>query len=204
MSAALRHPTSSPSHSRHHNAVRNLATLVALPGRVDEAIALFDSAIAGMRARNASPTPDVGFYTGTRSTLHMRQRDTLSAGRDLWAADSILRQTTSPGDGRFADLEFWHGLFALLRGHPDSALTRFQTSRELLAGLVPANHPRIMGAECGVGIALAAVQQRAEAARRLRPACSRYARWGIANPQLATWGREAVASLVETRPGRPR
>ena len=203
-SMAIERRVLSPSHSRHDNAVRNLATLVALRGRVDEAIALFDSAIAGMRARNASPGADVGYYTGVRSALHMRRRDTLSAARDLWTADSILRRTTSPGDGRLADLEFWHGLFALLRGHPDSALTRFQASRELLAGLVPANHPRIRGAECGVGIALAVAQQRAEAVRRLRPACDGYARWGIANPQLVTWGREAIASLAQARSWRPR
>jgi len=83
---------------------------------------------------------------------------------------------------------------ALAQGRPSEALAYFDSTRRLMAPLVPPTYPLLINVECGRGVALARLGRMSEAQPLLTDACTRYRRYGIHFPPLVRWAREALAA----------
>jgi len=182
-------------HWRIENALRNLGLVIAQRGRVDEGLAVFDSALAMHRARGDTGSGELGYLTGQRSFLLLLANRVPEAREAAGAAERLMRGKAWDAGSRKGDLEFWLATTAFAAGDTASAVTHFTAARDLYASTLPATHPSVAASECGLGAALAGAGRRQEAQPLLREACARHERWGGANPIVTRWSREAAARL---------
>ncbi len=194
-----------PDHWFIENDLRNLGQVLAAQGRLPEGIAAMDTAIRHARERSDGG-PMVAFVSGQRA-VHLITLGRLAEARSALQAVERAFQRIEPGryeaqSNSNAYLQSWLGILSLAEGEPDSALHRFRAVYEALLDLGSAATPRAAQAACGIGISLTRLGRAAEAARWLRPGCQIHERWGIRNPLMVRWGREAMESAQATAPVR--
>ena len=163
-------------------------------GRSPEAIATLDTVLAMMRRG--------GFAgTDTLTALDLQAAYLIEQGR-YQKAGLILARTRSGlasretahrvGHETHAQLE---GILALAERRTDDALRWFDAARQSQARRLPDTHPEALGNECGRGVALARLGDRARALPLLREACAGYRRYGLHMRHLVRLGQEARTTL---------
>ena len=172
--------------------LRNLALVIGGRGRAADGLALMDSAVARERARVGDQGENTGYYIGQRVLFLLRLGRAPEAVEAAQTADRILHATTPPGSSRRADAHGWVGAAAFATGNALAASVRFDSARSILAELLPPTDQRRTAVDCGLGVSLAALGRRAEAAPHLWPACGLYEKAGLADPVLVGWGRAAM------------
>jgi Flp pilus assembly protein TadD len=129
------------------------------------------------------------FYSIQRSKLLLRLGRPSEAERALRAGGEVVLARTPVGHAYRAQLDFVRGLLAMAQGDPREAGERFTHLRET-SDRLPTTHPESAGLDCALGIALFR-QGRQDEAAGLMDQCPRYATWGLAEPLLLGWYREA-------------
>ena len=175
--------------------LRNIALVAAQRGHTAEGLTLLDSVLTRSRAASGEQSEDWAYYSGQRVPLLIRAGRTSEAIAVAYQADRIIRALTPPTHRRRADADMWVGEAAFARGDAMTAATRFDSARVRLIPLLPATDVRRAAAECGHGIALAMLGQRAGALAELRSACVVYRNAAFADSVLLEWARRATASL---------
>jgi serine/threonine-protein kinase len=182
-----------PDHWHIENTLRNLGLVIARRGRVDEGLAVFDSALAMHRARNDTATGELGYLTGQRSYVLLLANRAPEAREAAREAERLMRGRALDAGSRQGDLEFWLAMTAFASGDTASAVTHFTLSHDLYAKTLPATHPSVAMTGCALGAALAGAGRRQEAEPLLRDACARHERSAAPSPIVTRWARDAAA-----------
>lgn len=155
--------------------LRKLAGLYGVRGLTVPALALMDSVVGRVSASEGPTSVSAAYARAQRSVLQLQLGTLDAAGRDLAFADTVLRSAQPRPDTLIADADLFSGALALLRGHPDSALARFEASYAVRLRTRGA-HPKRAAAACGMGLALESLGRAGDAAS-WQPFCSMQQRW---------------------------
>jgi tetratricopeptide (TPR) repeat protein len=180
-----------PNHWRIENALRNILGAEAAQGRVDNALALLDSADQLSRA-NGTFSP--GAAARQRALLLLRIGRTDEALQASLESERAAAALPEAHPDR-VDAALLRGFTAYALGDAAGAEARFRSALTALESQLPASHPRLGGAQCGLGVSLLALGKRDEATPLLRRGCPLHERWGLAQPSLVAWGRAALQAI---------
>jgi serine/threonine-protein kinase len=179
--------TLAPGHWRIANTIRNIALVRVARGAVAEGLALLDSAIAQHQERGQGHD----YMIGQRAVPLLLLGRVDEAARVALTTDSLLRHSGGPANANYlAESAFWVGTMALVQGNAAEAAARFSYALESMKTSYSPTHPRVVGAECALGLALSAQKKTAEANVALR-ACPAYINYALANPVLTERARQA-------------
>jgi serine/threonine-protein kinase len=165
-----------PRHWRVANTLRNLGLVMAFAGHPEAGLATLDSAIA---LGSDLPT-DTAYKSGQRTIILLQLGRNEEALRNAVHADSTLRALDHKG----SEPGVWLAAALLENGNAGRAAELFRAAVAAARQKAPAGQPKIAQAECGLGIALAELDQRAEARTLLATPCDAYRRNGTAYPSL--------------------
>ena len=180
--------TRGTGHWRYANELRNVGRSLALQDRYQEAARLIEEAISiysrsgGMMAQGAATM---------RAQLALclaalgRTDEALRLLREALAAGPSSRDASTSSDR--TDMSVMLGAVLATTGSPEDAREAenlLSAALEARRRTLPAGHPRIAEAMCGLGEALAAQGRDAEAAPLLREGYPALARWGPADPAI--------------------
>src|SRR5262249_17518411 len=151
--------TMAPENWRIWSALRNIAILAGVQGRVAEGLALLDSAIV-----LAGPG-ESGYLIAQRVPLLLRLGRPQEALGALTSAEARLGHSSSVSVEHRADLHRYASMIHLATGHPDSAEARLRLAVALSSSPVHA---------CLLGVALTQTGRASEAGPMLAEPCRRY------------------------------
>jgi tetratricopeptide (TPR) repeat protein len=181
-----------PGHDRINNTLRNVGLVVAARGRIEEGLAILDSAVSAARATAQGHDHNTAFMAGQRAPLLLRLGRYDEAGQAADEAARAFGVASSPGDLRRAEAILWRGMVAFAREDP-AATGLFEEVVAMLAAEYDAEHHVMARARCALGTARVRAGRTAAAAA-LERAGAVHARWGLAAPLVVAWGRAAYGS----------
>jgi serine/threonine-protein kinase len=189
-------------HWRIWSAERNLAFMVAALGRVEEGLALLDSAIA-LATLGADAGESVAYLTAQRVPFLLRLDRAAEASRSLAAAERGLGASPSVSAAHRAHVHRYAGMIALAAADAPRAADRFRQAVALVEP--PGDSATVPGVNsCLLGVALARLGRMAEARGLLDGACATYQAQGPADPLIVEWIRAARARARSERRRRSR
>jgi hypothetical protein len=163
--------------------LRNLGLTLALGGAPEAGLLLIDSALA-QRPDEEDEGSDA-YMRGQRTIplLHLGRFE--EAAREAANAFASINRDTPEGHIYRADVAATSAIVALARGYPDEAEPLFRSALTQLEPILPPDHPLMSQAECGLSVSRAGGMggPRIGMLPGSDP-CTRYARWGLANPLL--------------------
>ncbi|MBL8983704.1 MAG: serine/threonine protein kinase [Gemmatimonadetes bacterium] len=177
-------------HEMLDNSWRNLAIMMSGAGRPGPALALLDSVIE--RRRAAHDTASVAYMSAQRVPMLLRLGRPAEAARSVDALRALV-SAVPPNSRWHADVALYHGMATFAGGHAAAAVPSLRRAAARYEVSYSDAHPRRAMARCLLGAALVASGQREEGAPLLVPACEVHERWGLADPSVIAWGREAAA-----------
>jgi serine/threonine-protein kinase len=172
------------SHWRVANAARNVGQLMSLQGQFAEGLPFLDRAVA---ARESGGERDAGYHhmRGQRAMAWLGLGRTREAILELERVAQALAKPDARGsDLNRGDVHVWLGIAQLEAGRPETAERHFRTALDAWQGALPADHPRIAEATCGLALSTGAQGRGGEASALLGPARDTYLSWGLAQPLL--------------------
>jgi tetratricopeptide (TPR) repeat protein len=177
-----------PEHWRIWSAQRNLAIIAAARGRVTDALALIDSAIA-MASTGPEGSMAAGYLTAQRAPFLLRLGRVSEAARATSAAEESLGASPAVSKSHRADVNRYAGMVDLASGHPARAAARFRAA----IALTPSSDDTTSGAihSCLLGIALARSGVADEARPLLAGPCAVYLSTGTPDALIARWIADA-------------
>ena len=172
-----------PEHWRIWSAQRNLAFIAAAQGRVEQGLALLDSAIA--LASEAQPAQDPAYLRAQRVPFLLRLGRTNEAAQTIARSERELGASPDVSAAHRGDVNRYAGMVALASGDAITAARRFATAVSLIE---PSNaaEPRLGVNSCLLGVSYARLGRTAEAKPLLAEACARYER-GPTDPLIVEW-----------------
>ena len=117
-----------PEHWRIWSAQRNLAIIAAARGRVDEGLALLDSAIAAATAGPDSKE-SAGYLIAQRVPFLIRLKRLTDASRSIAVAERQLGASAAVTPSHRADVNRYAGMVDLANGDAARAVRRFRVGR---------------------------------------------------------------------------
>ena len=142
-----------PEHWRIWSAQRNLAIIVAARGRVDEGLALLDSAIAAATAGPDSKE-GAGYLIAQRVPFLIRLKRLTDASRSIAVAERQLGTSAAVTPSHRADVNRYAGMVDLANGDAARAVGGF--ARRCRSASRPAIRRQVPGINsCLLGVALA-------------------------------------------------
>lgn len=178
------------------SSLRNLALILAARGRLVEGLAYLDSAIVQGQAAGAARDPlGAAYLIGQRSPILLRLGRLNEAVAAARFGDSVIQSNRDTPVRRRADADRWMALVSYALGAHDTVILRATAHLEAQPPNGGVLRPESAQVECVLGAALAARGRREEARRALEHACPVHDAWGLANPMVTGWGREALARL---------
>ncbi len=109
----------------------NLAQVVSLLGRQDEALGLMNAVVAGYTTVSGPEHPMTGNAHGARAEVFLKLGRADKAAHDLRAAEAIYKKQEERSPVRGADLQFLWGQQMFLAGETTEARQRVQDAIEL-------------------------------------------------------------------------
>ena len=188
-----------PEHWRIWSAQRNLAFMAAAGGRVNEALALLDSAIATASA-GVNVGVEAAYLTAQRVPFLLR----LGPGRLPDAAQAIaaaergLGASPTVSKTHRADVNRYAGMMELASGRPARAIERFRMAMELSAS--PGDSTREASSACLLGIALTRAGRTGQARPLLAGPCTLYLSMGSPDSLIVDWVERARRRLSISAP----
>ena len=169
--------------------LRNLGITIARRGRVQEGLALLDSAYHRSLAKHGE-TVGGSYINGQRGYILLWVGRADQAAPLIEAAARVVRARTPEGHPYRVEVTFWEGLLAYSRGRYSDAVSRMSSAVELASETSgrPEGSPVF---KCGLGTALARVGRTPEARPLLEQACPVFDRNRLEQPNLYRWSREA-------------
>ena len=171
-----------PAHDRLANTTRNLGSVLIARGDVAGGAALIDSAAHLLRPQGDAAMRYVAYMMGQRGIALLRLGRTAEAREAVRAARAPIEAAFPAGHHYHGDLALWLGVVALADGDARGAAAELERSLRLRQALFPPDHPKVLEAACALGAA------RAAHSADLRRTCTRYARWGLADPVVVEQG----------------
>jgi serine/threonine-protein kinase len=172
-----------PEHWRIWSAQRNLAFIAAAQGRVEQGLALLDSAIA--LAAEAQPEQEPAYLRAQRVPFLLRLSRTNEAAQTIAQSERQLGASPEVSAAHRGDVNRYAGMVALASGDATTAARRFATAVSLIE---PSNaaEPRLGVNSCLLGVSYARLGRITEAKALLAKACARYER-GPTDPLIVEW-----------------
>ncbi len=184
-----------PGHPLIGSALRNLALILTGRGRPREGLAYLDSAItAAGQAEGGPDTLEIAYLTGQRSQILLRLGRDAEAAAAAHYGDSVFQVRAASSVRRRTDAHRWVVMVSFAQGAYDTTIAR---ATAMLEAQPPSGvpGPEASQVQCVLGAALAAEGRREEARQALRQGCPAHDAWGLANPRVTAWGREALARV---------
>ena len=178
-----------PEHWRIWSAQRNLAFIVAARGRVADALALLDSALASTSIGTRDGGIEAGYLTAQRAPLLLRLGRVTEASQVIAAAERRLGTSPEVSKAHRADVDRYAGMVELAAGSPSRAVQRFQSAIALTRSSNDTAGSPV--ASCLLGVALARLGRMPEAQPLLKSPCSTYLSTGMPDPLIAQWVAKA-------------
>lgn len=176
-------------HEMLDNSWRNLAIMMSGGGAAARGLALLDSVIARRRAANDSAS--VAYMSAQRVPMLLRLGRVDEAAKSVDALRAML-PSVPPNSRWHADAALYDGMATFAAGRATDAIPALRRASERYDVSYSEAHPRRAMARCVLGAALVAAGRGEEGAVLLAPACDTHARWGLADPTVVAWGREAA------------
>jgi hypothetical protein len=174
-----------PEHWRIWSAQRNLAIIVAARGRVEEGLALLDSAIAAATAGPDSKE-GAGYLIAQRVPFLIRLRRLADASRSIAVAERQLGASAAVTPSHRADVNRYAGMLDLANGDAERAVRRFRVA----VSLTEPRGDTAKGAginSCLLGVGLARLRRGEEARPLLDRPCAAYISRGLPDPLVVQW-----------------
>ncbi len=185
-----------PGHPLIGSALRNLALILTGRGRPREGLAYLDSAIAlAGRAEGGPDTLEIAYLTGQRSQILLRLGRDAEAAAAAHYGDSVFQVRAASSVRRRTDAHRWVAMVSFAQGAYDTTIARATAMLEAQPPNGGALGPEVSQIQCVLGAALAARGRREEARVALGQGCPAHDAWGLANPLVTAWGREALARV---------
>ena len=174
-----------PEHWRIWSAQRNLAIILAARGRVEEGLALLDSAIAAAAAGPESKE-SAGYLIAQRIPFLIRLKRLADASRSINVAERQLGASPAVTRSHRSDVNRYAGLLDLANGDAADAVRRFR----LAVSLTESHSDTTTAAginSCLLGVGLARLGRREEARPLLDKPCTAYTSRGLPDPLIVRW-----------------
>lgn len=184
-----------PDNDRIYSELRNLGVAIARQGRVEEGLALVDSAYRMARRRQGPNGIGAAYVNGQRGYLNLWLGRMNEADSMLEAANRVIVAGTSEGHRYRVDALYWLGLLAMAQGRNVEAVEKLSAAVEIPADNPVDTLPRRAQLSCALGTALARAGRTAEARPLLARTCPIFDRYAAEQPMLETWSREVRAQL---------
>jgi non-specific serine/threonine protein kinase/serine/threonine-protein kinase len=174
-----------PEHWRIWSAQRNLSIIVAARGRLEEGLALLDSAIAAATAGPESKE-SAAYLTAQRVPFLIRMNRLTDASRSIVLAERQLGSSPAVTRSHRADVNRYAGMLDLANGDVASAVRRFRIAVSLAESATDASTFASIHS-CLLGIGLARLGRSGEARPLLDTSCAKYASRGLPDPLVVSW-----------------
>ena len=174
-----------PEHWRIWSAQRNLSIIVAARGRLEEGLALLDSAIAAATAGPESKE-SAAYLTAQRVPFLIRMNRLTDASRSIVLAERQLGSSPAVTRSHRADVNRYAGMLDLANGDVASAVRRFRIAVSLAESATDASTFASIHS-CLLGIGLARLGRGEEARPLLDKSCAAYTSGGLPDPLVVSW-----------------
>jgi len=174
-----------PEHWRIWSAQRNLAIIVAARGRVDDGLALLDSAIAAATAGPDSKE-GAGYLIAQRVPFLIRLKRLGDAARSIAVAERQLGASAAVTPSHRADVNRYAGMLDLANGDAARAVQRFRVAVSLTEPRGDTSKGTGINS-CLLGVGLARLGRVEEARPLLDKPCAAYTSRGLPDPLVVQW-----------------
>ncbi|HKW49419.1 MAG TPA: serine/threonine-protein kinase [Gemmatimonadaceae bacterium] len=179
-----------PEHWRIWSAQRNLAFIVGVRGRVEEALGLLDSAIVNANSGGQDGDANVGYLTAQRVPFLLRLGRVSEASEAIDAAEQRLGASPSVTKTHRADVNRYATMVELALGHTARAVERIQSTIALTSSPKDTLGGSPLNA-CLLGVGLARLGRVREAQPLFQGPCSTYLSTGSPDPLIVGWVAKA-------------
>lgn len=186
--------TVDPNHDLITSEMRNLGIAIARQGRVEQGLALVDSAYRRALVKHGPSGRQTAYLNGQRGYLLQWLGRTEEADTAIRNAATVL-EASEQNPVALSGPEYWMGILELGRGNPAEAVSRMSSALEMLAPEIgPGNSGRAQ-VDCGLGTALARAGRTEEALPHLKQACPIFDQHSFEQPLLHRWSVDARRRL---------
>ena len=183
-------------HRQVANTARNVGRLLQLQQRYDEALPYLHDALAISRRVDGETHRITGYMMGQLGMILLDLGRLDEALRTVQEAVGIIEHDIpEEGHAYLADGQVWLGRALLAKAIPDEAEPLLRQALAYRQATLRADDPKIAGARCILGQALAMQERYAEAEPLLREGYPVFSTWGMAEANIIEKTRQ---SLVET------
>ncbi len=187
--------TVDPNHDRIWSELRNVGVTVARRGRLDEALALLDSAYRRGVANRGKDAVGPAYVEGQRGYVLLWAGRKAEAATAINEAARVILNIAPEGHPYRIDVLFWQGLLAYAEGNYRESVAKFSASLEQPTEATSDTTPGRAQYTCALATALVKLGRKEEARPLLQRTCPIFDRHAAEQPLLKRWSWEARASL---------